>query len=154
MKKVRWIFNSDDFWILSFNIETLNAVVVVNVVGILFTLLIVTVLMHMVLTVLALCYYKHLHSWYRYLECRKYLPFSWYRHQKSKKYQPKDDPKKTTEIVVLSDIQRSITPPSDSEIVIPKNSPLPSSVSSVSNVYKWCMHSYFEHAYIILLLDM
>ena len=64
---------------------------------------------------LATCYYKQLHSWYR--------------HRKSRKYQPKDDPKKTTELIVLSD-KRPITLSSDSGIVTPNSWPLPSSISS------------------------
>ena len=114
--------HSDDFLILSFIIETLNVAGVV--VGILVPLLIVVVLMVLV-AVLAISYRKQLH-------CK-------YRRWKSKKYGPKDDPKETTEVVVLSD-KRPITVPSDSEIVMPKTCPLPSSISSVSNVYKGCMH--------------
>ena len=83
--------HSDDFLILSFNIETLNVVGVV--VGILVPLLIVLVLA----AVLAIFYRKQLHSWYR----------RW----KSKKDQPKDDSEKTTAVL---NGKSSITPPSGS----------------------------------------
>ena len=82
----RWLL------ILSFIIETHNVVGVV--VGILVPLLMLIVLVMVLVAVLAIFYRKQLHSWYR--------------HWKSKKYQLKDDPKKTTEVVVLSD-KRPIT---------------------------------------------